>query len=208
MERIASLGGVVDYVDMDEPVLYGHRPLHKDGTGGCQYSIAALTDQVAEQVSAMRSIFPNLRVGDAEPIGAGADGMSLNRDVLDFFAALKQRTNGAVPAFFHADVQWNSPGWRPVFERLGIALRAQQTPVGVICNGGGPGITSSEAWIANALRRCAVVASDRGIGADHYIVQTWEPLPTKMLPENNPGALTYEVKSVLEMLRGDGATTK
>ena len=205
MERIKRLGGVVDYIDMDEPVLYGHRPLHKDGTGGCQYPIATLADQVAEQISAVRSVFPNIQVGDAEPIGAGADGMSLNSDVLEFFAALKQRTQGAAPAFFHADVQWNSRGWRPVFEELGLRLHAQNVPVGVICDGGGPGITDSDAWIANALRRYTAVAGDRAIGANQYIVQTWEALPTKMLPENDPGAMTYEVKRVINMLQSEGS---
>ena len=195
LERFKALGGVVDYVGMDEPVLYGHRPLSSPG-GGCQYPLDQLADQIAGQVNSLREVYPDLQVGDIEPVGGGADGASLNRDVLQFAQMLRKRTNNAAPAFFHADMQWATPGVYQTLDNLAQGLHARRIPVGVICNGGGKGVTSGQQWVANAIQRCKSLNQDSRLGATHFVVQTWETLPNKMLPENDPGSLTYALKAI------------
>jgi hypothetical protein len=203
MQRVKNLGGVVDYIAMDEPMLYGHRPLRADGTGGCQFPLEEVADMIAAQVAAMRGVFPNLQVGEVEPIGGGPASAEYNREVLQLTALLRKRTNGTVPAFFHADMQWATPGTMPAFEQLAQQMHARHVPVGVICDGGGKGITTGPQWVANAVQRCGMVSRDGKIAAEQYIVQTWETLPNKMLPETDPGALTFGLKQV-EQVAGAG----
>src|SRR5205823_12081063 len=97
--------------------------------------------------------------------------------------------------------------------RLGLAGRAAAVEAlrtrghasgirfGVICDGdvseGG-----NEAWVAQALQRCRQVVASPRIRPDDLLAQTWEPSPTKMLPESDPGALTFEALR-LETMRGD-----
>ena len=199
LERVKALGGVVDYVAMDEPVIYGHRPV-PTRNGGCQYPLPDMADMVAAQVKSLREVFPDLLVGDIEPVGGGPDGAPVNRDIVQFAALLRQRTNGVAPAFFHADMQWATPGTMQTFEQLAQMLHARHIPVGVICNGGGKGITNGKQWVANAIQRCGTVHQDGRIAADTYIVQTWEALPNKMLPENDPGSLTFGLLGVERMV--------
>jgi hypothetical protein len=195
LERFKALGGVVDYVGMDEPVLYGHRPLGPKGAG-CKFPLDQLADMIAGQINSLREVFPDLKVGDIEPIGGGAPGAELNHDVLQFAQMLRQRTHGAAPAFFHADIQWATPGSLQTLDQLAQGLHVRHIPVGVICNGGGKGVTTGQQWVANAIQRCKALSEDKRLAADHYVVQTWETLPNKMLPETDPGSLTYGLKRI------------
>jgi hypothetical protein len=54
----------------------------------------------------------------------------------------------------------------------------------------------NEAWVSQAPQRCRSVAADPNIKPDELIVQSWHPAPTKMLPETDPGALTFAVRQV------------
>jgi hypothetical protein len=205
MQHIKRLGGVVDYIAMDEPMLYGHRAFKADKTVGCQFPLPQVADMIADQVKAMRTVFPDLQVGDIEPIGGGPTSGEYNREVVQLAALLRQRTDGTVPAFFHADMQWATPGTIQAFEQLAQQMHNRHIPVGVICNGGGQGITTGQQWVANAVQRCGVISKDGKIAADTYILQTWETLPNKMLPETDPGSLTFGLKKVEAMV---GATSK
>jgi hypothetical protein len=85
---------------------------------------------------------------------------------------------------------------------LSAKLRAQGIPWGVICDGdanAGGGV----AWVRQALQRCQDIAGNPQTRPDVFIVQSWEPLPTKMLPDSDPGSLTYEARQVMTWLRRD-----
>lgn len=197
--HIKSLGGTIDYVAMDEPVWFGH--IFGTGSGGrvgCRYPLPVLADQIAEKISTLRQYFPNIRVGDIEPVNANKWGgpQSID-DIVTFENLLRQRT-GLAPAFVHADMAWAITGWQPLLEDLATRLHASGMRVGVICDGDA-NVGGDEAWVRQALQRCQATIADPKVRPDDLIVQTWEPLPTKMLPETDPGALTYEAVQILKM---------
>jgi hypothetical protein len=103
-----------------------------------------------------------------------------------------------MPAFVHTDMAWAIPGWQPLLENLATRLHANGIRVGVICDGDA-NVGGDEAWVRQALQRCHTTLTDPSVRPDDLVVQTWEPLPTKMLPETDPGALTYEAVQVLKM---------
>jgi hypothetical protein len=199
IKRMKALGGTIDAVAMDEPVIFGRLKTKgmRDDTPGCQYAIATMVDQVAPKIEQLRQAFPDIKVGDIEAIGGGVSGASGMEDILAFETLLHQRTHGFAPAFVHADMQWNDIGVVAQAERLSRRMHALGIRVGVICNGGGPAIKDSNAWVDNAVQRCRSMAADPQFAPDDLLAQTWEPLPTKMLPENANGTMTNLARRLL-----------
>jgi len=194
-KRIESLGGQIDYIAMDEPVWFGHvvNKVSKSAGTGCQYSVPELAEKVAPKIALLRRYFPDIKIGDIEPVTAKAPGgPQYIEDILTFEDLLRRKT-GDAPVFFHADMAWATPGWQPLLGTLATRLHASGMRVGVICDGDTTA-AGNEAWIDQALQRCRAVAADPKTKPDDFIVQSWEPLPTKMLPETDPGALTYAAR--------------
>ena len=196
-----ALGGTIDAVAMDEPVIFGRLKVKgmRDDTPGCQYPIATMVDQVVPKLEQLRQAFPDIRVGDIEAVGGGASGARGMEDIIAFETLLHQRTDGFAPAFVHADMQWNDVGVIAQAERLGRRMHALGIRVGVICNGGGPAIKDSDAWVDSAVLRCRTLAADAQFAPDDLLAQTWETLPTKMLPEQAAGTMTNEARRLLSL---------
>jgi hypothetical protein len=156
----------------------------------------------ATKIVVLRRYFPDIGIGDIEPVNSRQPrGPQSIEDVLTFETLLRRKTGNA-PVFVHADVAWASPGWQPLLQTLATRLHASGVRFGVICDGDAAS-GSNEAWIAQALQRCRQVAADPRTRPDDLLAQTWEPLPTKMLPESDPGSLTAEALE-LEAFRRDG----
>jgi len=192
--KITKLGGQIDFIAMDEPVWYGH--IFQTGSGdrvGCQLSVEAVAEIAAEKIRLLRQYFPDIQVGDIEPVNARQGGQQSIDDVITFVDLLSKMVQGA-PVFVHADISWKMD-WQPLLEDLATRLHARGIRVGVIFDGDADA-EGDEAWVHQALERCRAVAADSMINPDDFIVQSWETLPTKMLPESDPGALTYEARQV------------
>lgn len=202
-KRVKVLGGRIDYVAMDEPVWFGHvvDKLAKTTGRGCQYSVAQVADMAAAKIAVLRRYFPDIKIGDIEPISARPPGGPQSiEDILTFENLLRQKT-GDAPVFVHTDLAWASPGWQPLLQTLATRVHATGVRFGIICDGD---VTagSNEAWVTQALQRCRQVAANPRTRPDDLLAQTWEPLPTRMLPESDPGALTFEAMH-LETMHGD-----
>jgi hypothetical protein len=203
-KRVKALGGQIDYVAMDEPVWFGHvvDRLAKTAGTGCRYGVPEVADMAAAKIAVLRRYFPDIKIGDIEPITARAPGgPQYVEDVLAFESLLRRKT-GVAPAFVHVDMAWTFQGWQPLLATLAIRVRASGARFGIICDGD-PTAGGNEAWVAQALQRCRQVAADPRTRPDDFIAQSWEPLPTRMLPETDPGAMTFEALRLETMARGD-----
>ena len=203
--HIQKAGGQLDYIAFDEPIWHGSEGKGRAGGGKggifCEDSIPALVDQVVPKLVILNKYFPNAVAGDIDPV----HGLhpEVIKDVQEFFNLVNQKSPLRL-SFYHADIAWAARGWKPYLEELSQALHKQGIRVGVICGGGGsetggrPASTNDE-WVHTAIQRCQDLARDPKIKPDDFIVQSWEPLPTQMLPESNPGSLTYEVDAVAKL---------
>ena len=201
--RIKKFGGQIDDVAMDEPGWFGHisKGLVKNPDAvTCQDSIPYLIDQIAPKIAILREIFPDIEIGDIEPV-TGKSPSAVD-DVMTF-AELFQKKTVRPLAFIHADLAWNT-NWGPVLGNMANHLRRQGLRFGVICGGGGSEVKGEEArtneqWVRTAIQRCHAMAANPSIRPEDFVVQSWEPLPTKMLPETDPGSLTYEVNAISKL---------
>jgi catechol 2,3-dioxygenase-like lactoylglutathione lyase family enzyme len=123
---------------------------------------------------------------------------SLARDILAFDEQLQQKF-GVKLAYVHTDVAWNSD-WRGQLQQLAAGLRARGIKLGVICDGDAKA-PSDQAWVNLALQHCREAAEDQLIAPTQFVIQTWSPLPSRMLPETQPGTLTYEGRQAIAMFR-------
>jgi hypothetical protein len=182
--RIAQSGGDLAYIVMDEPAFYGH---HFTGPNKCQSDLADIAHDAAKNLAGVRAVFPHVRAGDGEPVGASLDD-SLIEEYSRWFDAFCVAT-GVPLAFFQADIQWKE-AWQVPLEKLTVALRQRQIPVGVIYNGNDDD-TSDQAWIAHAEAHYRAVEIDSRICPDQVVFQSWVSHPRHLLPDTQPGTFTY-----------------
>ena len=175
--RIKSLGGNLQYVQMDEPLYFGHESKQ---TNAPQYSISEVARQVAVNVAAIEAVFPNVQIGDTEPVPIASDIMQ--------WAQAYQLATGHPLTFFNADVGWNSQ-WQGPLEDLAESLREANISFGVIYTGNNA--TRDADWIQTAITRIATIESDPLLRPDSGILATWTNNPTHALPDNDPNTLSY-----------------
>ena len=204
--KVRDHGGELAYVAMDEPLEFGHL---YSGPNACKAPIDVVAREVAARVRDMRQVFPKLQVGDIEPVGSAHPEEAVE-EIMQWATAY-QAALGEPLAFLHADVQWGLP-WREELQLLAARLRAAHIRFGVIYNGNGSD-TTGVAWTQTAEQRFVAVEDDPARVPDQAILQSWMTQPTQMLPETEPGTLTYlvnrytDLPSHITVQRVDGTVT-
>lgn len=201
LQRIKRLGGTVDYISMDEPLIRGHR-LRDLGGGrvGCHYAIADVARRVRRNVEAIRAVFPDIRIGSTEAIntrftGAGPGWGDAIREWAEAFHA----ETGKPLAFTMVAVEPREPGWEPSLRNWIRHAERLRIPTGVIYVGAGG--MSDQAWTANAIQFFTTMERTAGIHPQVVGIMSWNQWPQFNLPETRPGTLT---NVVLEYLRFRG----
>lgn len=185
-QRIKNLGGDLAYAVMDEPVYYGH---YYTGTNCQQAGVQELANSVADNIRQMRAIFPNVKIGQVEPIEAmpSADWAATMQQ---WFAAYKTAV-GEPLAFFHVDVSW-SKNWQINMPTLKNLLSPDGIKFGVIFNANNSESSDAQ-WMKNAEINIQRYNAS-GIGSpSHVVIQNWNSYPTTILPETSTTAYAYLV---------------
>jgi len=182
--RIKRNGGELAYVAMDEPLWYGH---HFAGKNSCRWSMEDVARDIAPRVASLREKFPNVQIGDVEPIGT-AQPTDWVQEIVQW-TQVYQEVTGQHLSFLHADVAWNGP-WRQQLPAVKSRIQSAGMMFGVIYDGGGSPRESDDVWTQEAEQRFRLVESIPSMIPDHAIFQTWARWPKKMLPEDQPGTLT------------------
>jgi hypothetical protein len=182
-QRIRDLGGTLQYVAFDEPFEFGSI---YSGPNACQWTAQQVAQNAAKNVAEIQSIFPDVAVGDIEvvPDNDAPDGwLTAYEQWIDAW----QAATGKRLAFFHFDVDWSTQ-WRPAATALMRALQLRQIPVGHIYNGGGD---SDAAWLGIAEAHMTDFETHVDPRPDQANFQSWNPWPSRVLPETDPTAFTY-----------------
>lgn len=184
--RIYNLGGNLAYIGMDEPLYFGH---FYSGTNAAQDDLATLASDVAGNIAAFRAYFPNVVVGDIEPIDAmpEADWYDTTADWLNAY----ENAVGEPLGFFHIDQLWDE-AWQTRTPYIAALLNDESIPMGVIFNAVG-GSATDATWMeraeVNIQRYNASLCPD----PDHVVIQNWALQPAYILPETSPTAYSYLV---------------
>ena len=179
--RLKRLGADLRYLAMDEPMKHW-----RFVRSNCQVPLDAIAKNIAANLRGFKAIFPNLEVGDIEPVGEFKEDPNLASDILEFLTACEQAMGRPI-AFFHSDVIWHSP-WLGLNRRLGKMLRGAGIPFGMIYNGTDRAV-SDEQWANEAVSHFVEFEAE-GQRPDAAIFQSWTAHPTRVLPESDPVSLT------------------
>jgi hypothetical protein len=191
--RIRRLGGDIRYLAMDEPLWFGHQYAGRDA---CHTTIPELARNVAINVAAFKRLFPSAEVGDSEPFGSPVPAGWVDQIIQ--WAQAYQAATGTPLAFLDLDMNWRGP-WRQQLEQLVPWLRTTHIKYGMIYNGEPDDLTDVE-WTRHAEEHFSEVESDPQLVPDQAIVETWMAHPTRVLPETQPGTMTWLANRYLAKL--------
>ncbi len=187
IQKIKSLGGNLRYLAMDEP-FYGASIFN--GANACQWTPKQTAADAVRNIAQVRAIFPNVIVGDIEPAPppGAPDWVQRYTEWLDAW----KEAAGTPLAFFHLDVNYPSfPNWVSDVDPFRRVLAGRSIPLGVIYNGLSAKTDSD--WMRAAEDHIFQYEVLGGNKPEQAVFQTWESLPTHVLPETDPNALTYLV---------------
>lgn len=182
---IKSAGGTLHFIALDEPYFFGH---FFDGPGACHWSAEKIAGEVDEFVQAVRKIFPDVIVGDTEPL-SGPAGAKEYQDWLDIF----YKVSGYQLAFIHMDIDWSRPKWPDELKAIQEHGSQIGVPVGIIYNGNAFDQTDEEFLLATGerVKKLELVAA---VQPDHVIFQSWNDKPDRVLPDTDPTTFTGFIK--------------
>jgi hypothetical protein len=189
LERLKALGGTVAYLNADEPLWFGHA---RRAAGACQTPIRELAATAARSARTIQSIFPDIKIGEVEPITNWRNPEEMIADVREWLDAL-QSGYGRPMAFFGLDIGWRAERrpWQPGVTAIIPELRRRNIPVLAIYNGdSNRNLENSDAaWISQAQSHAQ---SFEGLVGRPDIIkfQSWVRWPSHLLPENQPGTFT------------------
>jgi hypothetical protein len=186
--KIKHLGGTIDYYTMDEPLFFGHFYTADTKQGpagkhsGCHLSIDDIAQDAASRIRDVRSIFPEVTVGDVEPLMEFSDNdwAGILSQWFDAFHA----ATGDHLAYFVLDLTWVKP-WRKRMGWLTSLLRNKQIPLQVIYDGSGVA-PSGHVWVDQAEQRFKEFEGSEGVKPDGVRIQSWNKFPSRALPESDP----------------------
>jgi hypothetical protein len=189
LQRIKVAGGKRDLIAFDEPYFYGH---FYDGEKACRWSAEKIAGDVDRFIRRARAIFPDLVIGDIEPVTGPADAAAYN-DWIDTF----RRVNGYDLAFLHLDIDWSDTTWPEKVKAIAAHGRQAGVPIGLIYNGNAQDRTD-EAWLSIAGERVKRFEIDSGGQVDQVIFQSWNDKPDRALPDNDPHTFTGFIRAYFE----------
>ena len=179
--RLKRLGADLRYLAMDEPMKHW-----RFVRSNCRVPLDAIARNIAANVRRFKAVFPEMKVGDIEPVGEFKEDPNLASDILEFLIAC-QESIGEPIAFFHSDVIWHSP-WLALNRRLERMLQGAGIRFGMIYNGTDRAV-SDEQWANEAVSHFEEFEAE-GQKPDAAIFQSWAAHPTRVLPESDHMSLT------------------
>jgi hypothetical protein len=182
--RIQRLGGELAYIAADEPLYFGSEGNPKPN---CNQNIEDLARQAAETAKAFRSVFPNVKFVDIEPVSNFKDP-DLAGLIARWHAAFAAAFGEPFVAF-NFDIDWQKP-WQDRVRSIATQMRRERMPVAIICDGN-PKDATDAIWLANARAHCDAFAQAIGGRPDIVVLQSWFARPAHVLPESDPNSFTH-----------------
>lgn len=189
VRRVRDAGGTLNYIALDEPYYYAH---FYDGDQACHWSTEKIAKDVGDMILQAQQIFPELIVGDIEPVTGPADA-----DAYKVWLETFREVNGFDLAFLHLDMDWSNPNWPDEAIQMEAYGNELDIPIGIIYIGNSFE-QDNATWLATAGERVKRYELEAGGQPDHIIFQSWNDKPDHVLPESDPTAYTWFVKTYFE----------
>jgi len=188
-QRIKQAGGTLHLIVLDEPYFFGH---FYDGPHTCRWTDQYIAQQVGKYIQSMRSVFPDVRVGDTEPLAGSAHAAQYQAWIVAF-----QAVNGYNLDFLHLDVDWNRADWPQEVKSIEEFGRVRGVEVGLIYTGNWSD-ANDEAWLSMAGERVKQYELQTGGKLEHVLFQSWHDKPDRVLPESDPYTFTGFIRNYFQ----------
>jgi hypothetical protein len=172
--RIKSAGGTLAYLAFDEPFYYASL---YSGKNGCHWDPRQVAQGVSAYIRKIRTVFPNVKFGDIEPLLTGAQ-VELYKEWLDTY----REVTGENLTFIHIDMSYTLPTWPQFARELESFARSRGVAFGLIYFGNYDA-ASDAAWLAQTQHRFELYETQGGGRPDHAVLQSWYDKPDRVLPE-------------------------
>lgn len=182
VERIHSLGGVIDAIAIEEPFHYAYL---LQSEGACKYTVERVVEEVMVHVNNIRGIYGDIPVGTIEPIWK--DPWTQPEDLALWLDTFKEMT-GESFAFLHIDPDYTREDWAEIGLGIEAVADERNVPFGILYTGGSE--TSSESWMQFMMEQAAVLEMEYGATPQHVSFQQFAFGPETALPETDLAALT------------------
>lgn len=181
LQAVKDAGGIVQVIALDEPFYYAK---HYDGANACHWDTEKIAAEVDEFIDAARTIFPEIIVGDIEPLTGPADANEMQAWLETF-----EQVNGYPLAFLHLDIDWSRPTWVEETGQLVAYGVEHDIPIGMIYFGNhfDP---DDATYLAVAGERIKKLELEAGVLPQHIIFQSWNDKPDYVLPETQANTWT------------------
>ena len=197
IQNIRANGGVVTFLDMDEPFMGGkYAP---PGSKSCGYTMEQSADAASQFISQIKAAYPNILVGDTEPYP-----LFSVTELEQWTLALGAR--GVIPAYLHLDVDmvWARDRRLDVagdLRRLSQFFQEHRIPFGVIFISDWTAAGSDRAYFDSTMEWVRTVNAAIG-KPQHVIFNSWQGAPVDRehkglhevpinLPENDPAIYSH-----------------
>ncbi len=188
VKRIKDAGGTLNLIAFDEPYYWAH---FYDGDKACKWTAEKIAADVGTFITTVRAMFPDLIIGDIEPVTGPANALAY-KAWLETFRAV----NGYDLAFLHLDIDWSNTNWPAEVNQMVDYGHQLNIPIGVIFTGNFQD-QSDEAWLSIVGERIKRYEAT-GAKLDHIIFQSWHDKPDQALPESEPYTYTGFIKTYFE----------
>lgn len=183
--KIKEAGGELRFAAMDEPLWFGH---YYRGKGACRLSVADVAHGVASNVSVYLKAFPNIVIGDIEPLPTLTSQEGWQADYREWMEEFRAST-GTPLAFLQLDIDWDWPRrkWQLGLYAAVRLLHRVNLPLGIIYNAR-PDAKNDIDWLAQAARHIGEIEGSIGIVPDQAIFGSWARFPTHGISDlSGPG---------------------
>lgn len=192
--RLKRLGAKLQYLSMVGPLVDGHVYTNRFY---CHRPISEVAADAAETVKAVRRIYPDIIVGDIEPLAHRSDYPDWS-ELGTWFREFQRAADQPI-MYLHLDVRWRLP-WKNDLVLAAREARAAGVKIGVIYHSDDTE-HSSESVSRDTASHEDEVNSLPGMPPDHVIFQTWRQYPDHVLPESDPNSMSGIVLNYLRAHR-------
>lgn len=196
LQRLQSLGAPVLFIKVDEPYYFGSVV---NDPHSCHFSVAQVATEVGQYVQLVKTVYPNVAVGDVEPIIASAYTPDVGTAIAQWHDTYQTVTGAAFP-FFFADIDFSNPKWPSIVKQLEDGTRQSGMLFGIIYIGDQQDASDAE-WTSKVVARFELYQGQNGGRPDYVLFQSWEPHPQFCLPESDPATFTGVIDAYLDATR-------
>ncbi|HET6194549.1 MAG TPA: hypothetical protein VFE12_02295, partial [Acetobacteraceae bacterium] len=185
VRHLKKFGADLKWVIFDAP-MNGH---DYHGPRACNYSIEETVRRMGATIAEIRTMYPAIKLGWTQvPNRVDRSFDAWLAELRAELAAYRQVTGTPLDALM-LDMNYYLPGWEACIRQSADILHQNGTAAGVFLNARGGRDVTDQSWMDEARQHAEALAANQ-FALDYVIVASWQRHPARLLPDNDPLALT------------------